>query len=269
MSDPPAYIHGTSPEEQERLELMNGILNARWLAELELRAGERVLEMGAGTGIFAATLARAGARVVAIERDREQLAAARPRASDPAAAFDLRAGDAYDPPLSEDEWGGFDLVHARFLLEHLERPAEAVRVLVRAARPGGRVALLDDDHSLMRFWPSAGGMEELWPLYARQYERLGHDPNVGRKLVAHLVAAGARPVRTAMVFYGACAAEPGFRAVVRNLVEVVGGARAAVLAGSDWTQARFETALGDFQRWAERTDAALWYALPACVAVRP
>ena len=48
-----SYIHGTCPRERERLGLLNRILNERSLAELRLEPGTRVLEMGAGTGVFA------------------------------------------------------------------------------------------------------------------------------------------------------------------------------------------------------------------------
>jgi len=266
------YLHGASVAEQERLALMNGILNRRCLAELELRSGERVLEMGAGTGLFAVELARAvglGGEVVAIERDPDQLARARAVIESAGAAVELRAGEVADPPLADDEWGGFELVHARFLLEHLADPLPAVRAMVRAARPGGRIALIDDDHSLMRFWPDPGGMTELWSDYARQFERLGNDPNIGRRLVSLLSEAGARPLRATQINYGGCAGEQAFAALVRNLAEVVAGARGAVVASTRWTAAEFDAALDQFRRWGERPDAVIWYALPMAVGLRP
>lgn len=267
------YIHGTTPEEQRRLALMNTILNARCMAELGLEGGERVLEMGAGTGIFAADLARAvgtEGQVIAIEQDRQQLQTARRGPGGEAAelAFDLREGDAYDPPLSEQEWGSFDLVHARFLLEHLTDPGKAVANMVRAARPGGRIALTDDDHSLMRFWPDPGGMASLWSDYARQYELSGSDPNVGSKLVSLLVEAGARPVRTAMVNFGSCAGEETFEAVALNLAGVVESARSALIAATSWTEETFREAIDRYMTWSRRPDAAIWYALPCAIGER-
>ena len=264
------YIHGTSSSEQDRLELMNGLLNTRCLAELRLEPGERVLEMGAGTGVFAAELAAAvgpGGEVVAVERDERQLVRARERGA--ASGFDVRGGSVYEPPLADAEWGTFDLVHARFLLEHLDRPEEACAVMLRAVRPGGRVVLVDDDHSLMRFWPDPGGMVELWADYALQYERLGFDPWIGRRLAALLVGAGAELERTTQIDYGAAAGHPLFASVARNLAEVVGGARATVLEGSDWTGERFDRTLEAFREWTLRPDAAIWYALPCAVARRP
>jgi len=269
MTESSAYIHGSSPEEQARLELMNGILNERCLAELDLRGGERVLEMGAGTGVFSSDLLRvlgASGTLVAIERDDEQVRAARERL---AGRADLRSGDVGNPPLSESEWGSFDLVHARFLLEHLPDPQGAVDVMVRAARAGGRIALVDDDHSLMRFAPDPGGMTELWRDYAERYRDLGCDPEVGRRLVSLLVNAGAEVERTTQIPYGGARGEPAFEAVVKNLAEVVDTGRAALLERTDWTAARIDDAQAAFRAWAERADAVVWYALPMAIGRRP
>ena len=35
------------------------------------------------------------------------------------ALVEFRQGDVYDLPLSKHEWGHFDVVHSRFLLEHV------------------------------------------------------------------------------------------------------------------------------------------------------
>jgi SAM-dependent methyltransferase len=269
MSDA-TYIHGTSEGEQARLAIMNGLLNRRELAAIGAAGSERCLELGAGTGVFARALADAvsrGGSVVAVERDERQLAAARRNAAG-APNLELRSGDALAPPLAPAEWGAFDLVHARFLLEHLPAPLEAVRAMVRAVRPGGRIVLVDDDHTLLRLWPAVPAFERLWEVYWRQYERNGTDPNVGRRLVALLVAAGARPVRTEMLFYGACAGAPELGPVVENLVGVVASAERAIVESGAAATGEVRAALADVRRWAERTDAALWYALPFAEGTR-
>ena len=40
------YLHGTHPDEQDRLGLMNRLLNENSLAEMKLAAGEKVLDVG-------------------------------------------------------------------------------------------------------------------------------------------------------------------------------------------------------------------------------
>lgn len=266
------YLHGSSKEEQERLALMNGILNARCLEVVSPKPGDRVLEMGAGTGIFGLVLAKevseqAGGTVLGIELDENQFAAAMKAAEDEP-GLEIRQGDIYDPPLADAEWGSFDLVHARFLLEHLERPAEAVGVMLRAVRPGGRIVIIDDDHALMLFDPDPGAMTGLFEDYARQFERLGHHPFIGRRLVSLLHAAGAEVVETTQVNFGGCAGQPGFDAIAENIAIAVAGARSGIIASGSWTGPDFDAAISEFRRWSERPDATVWYSIPAAVAVR-
>lgn len=263
-SVPPArrstYVHGAEPSEQERLGWMNAILNPRHLASLVLQGGESVLELGAGTGLFARELALAvGARgrVVAVERDARQLERARGICA--GLQVDLRAGDAYDLPLAPQEWGGFDLVHARFLLEHVSDPAAVVREMVRAARPGGRIVLADDDHDVLRLHPAAPRVERLWRAYLETYVRAGNDPFVGRRLVELLAAAGAQPRRNDWIFFGSCAGAQDFGPVLDNLTGILDGARAAI--GHGLSGDEIDAGLEELRRWREREDAALWFAL--------
>src|SRR3954464_12548669 len=109
----PAYLHGTSPTEQERLSLLNRLMNEAALRELRLKGGEKIVDFGSGLGQLSRAMARAaGGKLGGIARSREQLA--RAERDD---LLDLREGDAAAPPLRDSEWGSFDLAHARFVLE--------------------------------------------------------------------------------------------------------------------------------------------------------
>jgi SAM-dependent methyltransferase len=264
------YIHGTDPDEQRRLSALNELMNARTLAELGLRGGERVLDVGAGLGQLTRAMARrAGVPAVGVERSAEQIASARRLAAEAGeeGLVDLRQGEAASLPLRDGEPGAFDVVHARFLLEHLSDPLAAVREMVRAARPGGRVVLADDDHDLMRLWPEPPGFEALWRSYLRCYERAGNDPLVGRRLVQLLCDAGARPVRCTWVFFGSCAGAPDFPGFAANLVGVLAQARVG-LEALGLSGARQDAALDALRAWSARPDAALWYAMAWAEGVR-
>src|SRR5437773_8935311 len=135
--DGSTYIHGTDPDEQRRLGLMNTILNAASLRELRLLGGEKILELGSGLGQFARLMARtagAGGRVVGIERSVAQRAEAvrQAREDGEETLVEFRAGDALALSLGDGERGTFDIAHTRFLLEHVQRPLEVVRAMVRA-----------------------------------------------------------------------------------------------------------------------------------------
>jgi ubiquinone/menaquinone biosynthesis C-methylase UbiE len=260
-----AYIHGTSASEQERLTALNDLINEACLRELQLRGGERILDVGSGLMQFSRAMARhSGSRglVIAIESNPAQIAEARRQALEAGEdrLVDLRQGDAYEFPLTREEWGTFDLVHARFLLEHLQDPARVVAQMNRAARPGGRIVLADDDHDTLRLTPESPAFDRLWRAYIHTYESAGCDPFIGRHLVGLLHDAGARSIRNTHLFFGSCAGQRSFPLLATNLVVILEGARAAM--EREATPAPIiDDGLAALDRWRQGPDAAFWYSI--------
>jgi SAM-dependent methyltransferase len=264
------YLHGTSPEEQGRLSLLNRLMNDNALREIAVQRGERVVDFGCGLGQLSRGMARAaGVRLLAIERSAEQLAECALQAAKDSEEhlLELRQGDAAAPPLRDGEWGHFDLAHARFVLEHVRDPLAVVRQMARAVRPGGRVVLQDDDHENLRLWPEPPGFDLLWRAYMRTYDRIGCDPYVGRRLVSLLHEAGLNPRRCTYLFFGACAGEASWAGFMDNFIGLFIGARAAVTALM--APRELELALAAFGEWAARPDAAFWYAVSYAEGVKP
>jgi ubiquinone/menaquinone biosynthesis C-methylase UbiE len=259
------YLHGTAPCEQDRLSRLNDLLNDQSLREMALRPKDKILDIGCGLGQLTRGMARQAGpgRVVGIERSDDQLAQARLLASRAGedAAVDFRQGDAACLPLRDDEWGTFDVAHARFVLEHVADPAAVVRGMVRAVREGGRIIMEDDSHDVFRLWPEPPGVDRLWQCYLRTYDRAGNDPLVGHRLVHLLHQAGAVPERNTWLFFGACGGQPGLLgAYVDNLVRILEGVRGPILELGEIEPAFFDGCIAELRRWGERPDAALWYA---------
>ncbi len=254
-STPSRYIHGTHEEEQARLATLNGILNEGSLRELSLKPTDRVLDVASGLGQLTNAMARQCAYALGVERSQEQLAKAEPGLAE------FRMGDALDLPLKDGEWGTFDVVHTRFLLEHLNDPLAAVRQMVKAARAGGRVVLEDDDHEILRLYPEPPGFGPLWAAYIRAYDRLGNDGYVGRRLVRLLHEAGARPARNTWIFFGSCSGNVEFPIYVRNLAGVISTAREQIIGQSLIFEPEYERAMAALYEWGRREDAAFWYAM--------
>jgi len=268
------YIHGSAADEQRRLSRLNDLLNEASLRELGLRGGEVILDVGSGIGQFTRAMAREagrGGRVVGIERDAAQLEEARTQASAAGEAelIELRPGNALDLPLEDGEWGTFDLVHARFLLEHVADPLAVVRGMARAVRPGGRIVLADDDHDILRLWPEPPGFVTIWQAYIRSYDRLGNDPYVGRRLVGILHESGAIRIRNNWLFFGGCAGTATFACVVENLERILDGARALILSTAHIEGPMFDQAMAALKDWGARPDAAFWFAMCWAEGFRP
>ena len=260
----PDYLHGTAPAEQRRLSTLNRLLNRRSLERLALRGGERILDLGSGLAQMSRAMARAAGpegRVIGIERSAEQLAEAHRQAAEAGEErlIEMRRGAAPHLPLSDGEWGTFDVVHTRFLLEHVIDPVGVVRAMVRAARPGGRIVLEDDDHELLRLWPEVPEAEPLWSAYVRAYTESGRDPFVGRRLVSLLHEAGARPTRNHWNFFGGCAGSRDFGTLCDNFIGILVGARQAIVTLGGLDEVGFDRGIAALAAWGRRPDAALWY----------
>jgi ubiquinone/menaquinone biosynthesis C-methylase UbiE len=112
-------------------------LEEQVLAFVQPRGNERALDSGTGAGALALALAPHVAEVVGVDVEPELLARARERA--PANAT-FEEADATRLPFPD---ASFDLAGTLRTLHHVHRPEVAVAELVRVARHGGRVLVID------------------------------------------------------------------------------------------------------------------------------
>jgi SAM-dependent methyltransferase len=105
---------------------------ALYVAHGALAPGRRALELGCGTGIFLAKVARSGARVVGLDLTDELLAKARARLAG-ASNVALLRGNAESLPCPD---GCFDVVYGSSVLHHLDLERSLAEVF-RVLRPGG------------------------------------------------------------------------------------------------------------------------------------
>ena len=106
-----------------------------------LRPGERVLEVGSGTGHFGFDLVNRGHEVVGLDLSPTMLAVARRKGR----AVHLVRGDALTLPVAS---ASFALVLSVTVLEFVADPQQALQEMWRAVRPGGRlVAAVLNAHS--------------------------------------------------------------------------------------------------------------------------
>jgi SAM-dependent methyltransferase len=183
------YVFDTAdPVEQERLRAHGELWDPftfRKLAETGVGDGWRCLEIGAGIGSVAAWLVgRVGSRGHVVATDVE------PRWLEPLAAANLevRHHNVVVDPLEE---GGYDLIHARLVLEHLPQRRAVVAKLVTALRPGGWLVVEDYD---LRTLPMSDPPFPAWDTVTRALtdalDVAGIDPRCGAGLLRLLRASG-------------------------------------------------------------------------------
>jgi ubiquinone/menaquinone biosynthesis C-methylase UbiE len=116
------------------------------IAALGIRAGDRVADLGAGSGYFTVRLAQAvgqNGRVYAVDVDEAMNEYLKERVAQAGVAnVDVILGRFEDPLLPD---GGVDLVLTVDTYHHLEDRVAYFRNLRRDLTPGGRVAVIDFD----------------------------------------------------------------------------------------------------------------------------
>jgi demethylmenaquinone methyltransferase/2-methoxy-6-polyprenyl-1,4-benzoquinol methylase len=99
-------------------------------------AGERILDIAAGTGTSSAALARTGARVVAVDFSSGMIAEGRKRHSN----IEFIEADAEKLPFGDNE---FDAVTISFGLRNVNNPKTALSEMYRVLKPGGRLVICE------------------------------------------------------------------------------------------------------------------------------
>lgn len=121
----------------------------RALAALELAAGDRLLDVGCGSGAAVREAAALVERAVGLDLSPGMIEEARRLAENvPGAEFVV--GDAESLPFAADE---FTAVLCSASLHHYPDPGRAIEEMVRVLAPGGRVAISDanPEQLFMRF----------------------------------------------------------------------------------------------------------------------
>ncbi|CAA9472017.1 MAG: hypothetical protein AVDCRST_MAG65-838 [uncultured Solirubrobacteraceae bacterium] len=116
----------------------------RGLLSREVRAGERVLDLGCGAGHFLALIRRLGAHPIGVELSERALA--RAHAREPAAETLLLAADG-SIPLGH---GSIDLVWCSEVIEHVADVGLLLNEVRRVLRPGGRLLLTTPFHGRVK-----------------------------------------------------------------------------------------------------------------------
>jgi SAM-dependent methyltransferase len=256
------YIHGTNPSEQARLVLLNRMTNDAFVQFLGVAPRMQVLEVGSGLGLLAAAVASAAedVHVVGVERSPDQIAAAVR-----AACVRYVLGDAHRLDFAD---GCFDLVYARYVLEHVARPERVLGEMGRVARPGGRVAACENDVTLFRLDPPCSSFEHVWDGFRRYQETLGGDGRIGRRLYRLFRHAGFSRIELSVQPEVHWHGSPGFEAWIANIIGNIESARQGLVDGRFCDADQIERAIGELTERTQQPDASACFMWNRAMAVR-
>jgi SAM-dependent methyltransferase len=253
-----SYTHGHADSVLRSHRWRTAENSAGYLID-RLTPGMDVLDVGCGPGTITVDLARHASpgRVVGVDTEPTVLDLGRSTARELGVTnVEFAVGDAYDLPSE-----GFDVVHAHQVLQHLTDPVAGLRQMLRAARPGGLVAVRDADYAGMIWWPPDPRLDRWLEIYRSVARDNGGEPDAGRRLLAWAHAAGATGVVPSTSIWSY--ATPDERAWWGGMwAERIVSSRLADLAVTNGRATREELQeISDAWRtWAAHPDG--WFAIP-------
>ena len=144
MNKQPDEVAGMFDDVAKHYDRMNNVLSAGnavlWRAAMVRAvaplAGERILDVAAGTGTSSAALARSGAEVIALDFSAGMVAEGRRKHK----KIEFIEGDAEKLPFPDNQ---FDAVSISFGLRNVNEPKVALAEMYRVLKPGGRVVVCE------------------------------------------------------------------------------------------------------------------------------
>ncbi len=183
------YTHGHHESVLRSHEWRTAANSAAYLLPC-LRPGQRLLDVGAGPGTITADLADlvAPGQVTGMDASTEIVEKARGVAAERGLGnLTFEVGDAYALAEADDS---VDVVHAHQVLQHLERPVDALREFRRVVRADGVVAARDVDYEGVIWYPLLPALDEWLELYLKVHRAVSGEPAAGRRLKAWAREAG-------------------------------------------------------------------------------
>ena len=162
------------------------------LDRIDIGPGMVCLDVGCGMADTTFELARRvgdEGRVVGIDIDETILDRVR---EDAPTNVELRVGDIRTIKTDPE----FDFVNARFVLDHLARPLDALANMKAMLKPGGIICVECGDYSGWYTYPRSASFERIVELVTEQRARTGGDANAGAMLPVLLLEAGFTNVET-------------------------------------------------------------------------
>lgn len=192
------YLHGFTPDEQDRLYRQARFLEHKVHDQLPFRRCRRLLEVGCGVGAQTEILLRhwPELHVTGVDASAANLAVAGERLSQlawTADRYELVSADARRLMLPANTFDGAFLC---WILEHVGDPAQVLSETRRMLRPGAPLVVSEVQNATFFLDPYSPHTMAYWTAFNEHQIDLGGDPFVGAKLGNLLLAVGYRDITT-------------------------------------------------------------------------
>ena len=192
-----AYIISGGVQGKTRLNTLSDVLypyTSALLKSCGLREGHTMLDLGCGGGnvaMLAASIVDDSGGVTAVDFDQHIVHLARLDAQqNDIDNVVFQTASAYEINFSNE----FDMAYARFLLSHLQEPANALARMVQGVKPGGKVVVEDVQFSGHFSFPACTAFDTYVRYYGEAARNNRQNAEIGTELVGLFRDAGLRHV---------------------------------------------------------------------------
>ena len=252
----------------------SGILNARSLATAHRRLAEllqpglTVLDIGCGTGAITRGIAEAvapGGRAVGVDLHAGLIEEAR-RLHSNVPGLSFETADVYNLPFHNL----FDIVTAARVLQWLANPLAALRKAVAAAKPGGKVVILEYNHEKIAWQPAPPlSMREFYAAFLRWRAEAGMDNAIADHLAEMFAQARLTDILVTPQHEVTRRNDPDFATRIGIWAEVAASRGHQMVADSIISEDLRAAAETDYRNWIGNSAESQTMYLLAVEGVRP
>ncbi len=262
-----SYVHGYDLKENIRLQDQASTLVELLHSDTIYPAGSKILEAGCGVGAQTLTLAGNSPEALFTSVDVSENSILTARLNAEAAGITnviFDQGDIFHLPF---EPNSFDHVFVCFVLEHLPRPVEALKILKSHLKIGGSMTVIEGDHGSAYFFPDSESAHKAISCQVELQKRSGGNANIGRELypLLHEAGFGTIHVSPRLVYVDAGKPELVEGFTKKTFTAMIEGVRESALAAGLIDKNSFDKGIRDLYRTTE-PDGVFCYTFFKAVA---
>jgi ubiquinone/menaquinone biosynthesis C-methylase UbiE len=247
------YVHGYESRENRRLQDQAHTLVELLHSDTSYPAGSLVLEAGCGVGAQTVTLARnsPNALFMSIDISDESLTEAkRTVESSGLSNVQFQQADIFNLNFEPES---FDHVFVCHVLEHLDRPENALVILKKLIRVGGTITVIEGDHGSAYFYPDSDAANKAIQCQVELQRRAAGNAMIGRELYPLLKKAGFTSIHVSprMVYVDSSKPELVEGFTKNTFTAMIEGIRNAALKAQIVDEIIFDKGIRDLYRTTE------------------
>lgn len=193
----PGYLHGYTPEEQNRLYKQARFLEPSVFDGVDFSQATRIVEVGSGVGAQTEIMLERfpHLHITGIDAAEAQVARAKEHLAPAVASgrVDFTVGDALHLPFEDNT---FDGAFVCWLLEHVQEPVAILKEIHRVLKPNGTIYCSEVLNATFYVHPYSPATLQYWFAFNDHQWNLKGDPFVGAKLANYLLASGFQNIKT-------------------------------------------------------------------------